>query len=308
MELERSYYCHLARGRMSSLQAEGDHDVAVTPMALEAPLEESSSETMRTLEQDEHFRKSGELMLLGFEGEAMEELVHLSTRYGQDLFSTLRINEEFMRIGNYHRSLMNLRQNFSSILERGQPAVSKRFWQQAYPLGFFESIETEAQRNGIDPFFVAAVIREESAFNPQAISRTGALGLMQVMPYTGEWIASKINQDGYESEHLFHSEMNIRFGTWYLAHLAQKFGGNLYQTAAAYNAGPEAVSKWLQQGSSQQDDEFVESIPFRETRFFVKRVLRSYREYHHVHDQTLGTPPVSSGSNPSLHSYSSSNR
>ncbi len=298
-EFEHSYYCHQARRRMLSLQAQGDGEFAITPipMTMEAPLEGSPSEAEDTLAQDEHFRKYGELMILGFEEEAVEELVHLSTRYARDLPSTLRINEEFIRIGDYYRSLTNLRQNFSSFLERGEPGVSERFWQQAYPLGFFESIETEARRNGIDPFLVAAVIREESGFNPEAISRTGALGLMQVMPYTGEWIATKINQEGYEPEHLFHSEMNIRFGTWYLAHLAQKFDGNLYRTAAAYNAGPEAVSKWLSEGSSREDDEFVESIPFRETRFFVKRVLRSYHEYHHIHDPTLGTPPASSASN-----------
>ena len=130
---------------------------------------------------------------------------------------------------------------------------------------------------------MTAVIREESAYNPLAISTAGALGLMQVMPHTGQKIAAQVGSDGFSRERLFDPCYNIRFGSWYLGHLAEKFNHNLVYAIAAYNAGPDIVTKWIQQFGYREQDEFIESIPYTETRQYVKKVLRSYRQYGKIY-------------------------
>jgi soluble lytic murein transglycosylase len=137
-----------------------------------------------------------------------------------------------------------------------------------------------------DPHLVAAIIREESFYNPTAVSSAGALGLMQVMPQTGQRIAAQLGSEGFTRERLFDPSYNIRLGSSYLIHLAAQFDNNLIHVLAAYNAGPDVVSKWIRQFGGGEPDEFVESIPYLETRQYIKKVLRSYYEYKRIYDQT----------------------
>ncbi|OGW40748.1 MAG: hypothetical protein A2010_16230 [Nitrospirae bacterium GWD2_57_9] len=110
---------------------------------------------------------------------------------------------------------------------------------------------------------------------------------MQVMPATGEWIAQNIRLQGFDRTKLFESDMAINLGTWYIAHLMKRFKGDPLLVAAAYNAGPEAVAAWISRsGGILERDEFVEAIPFSETRGYVKKVLRNYFEYQRIYDRT----------------------
>ena len=170
---------------------------------------------------------------------------------------------------------------FPDVLERGISGVPPSFWEVAYPQGLLPTIQA-ATTNGVDPYLIAAVIREESVYNPDAVSPAGALGLMQVMPQTGQMIAGRLGGESFSKERLFDPSYNIRLGSWYLGHLAEKFDHNPVYMVAAYNAGPEAVSRWVQQFGGTEPDEFIESIPYTETRLYVKRVLRSHREYRRV--------------------------
>jgi soluble lytic murein transglycosylase len=144
-----------------------------------------------------------------------------------------------------------------------------------------EFIERQAPRGAADPFVVAAVMREESAFDPKAVSTAGAVGLMQLMPFTGQWVAERLGREAPDPQQLFNPDVNIQLGSWYLGHLARQFNSNLILTIASYNAGPEVVARWAEARPPLADapDEFIESIPFSETRSFTKRVLRSYTEY-----------------------------
>jgi len=131
----------------------------------------------------------------------------------------------------------------------------------------------------VDPFLAAAIIREESQYEIRALSRAGAVGLMQVMPATAQSMAKKNGGGDIGRDDLFDYETNIRFGVKYLDHLIEQFAGNITQVVASYNAGPQAVSSWMAKYAGKDQDEFVEMIPYQETRQYVKRVLRSYREY-----------------------------
>jgi soluble lytic murein transglycosylase len=136
--------------------------------------------------------------------------------------------------------------------------------------------------NGVDPFLVAAIIREESQYDWKAVSRVGAIGLMQVMPATANAVAQQHRLPLLAREDLFDQEMNIRIGVRYVEQLLTQFSGNLVQTIAAYNAGPMVVKNWAATYRGRSEDEFVELIHYQETRHYVKRVLRSYREYRRL--------------------------
>jgi len=170
---------------------------------------------------------------------------------------------------------------FPEVLERGVADVPAAFWELAYPQGLLPAIQA-ATTNGVDSYLIAAVIREESVYNPGAISPVGALGLMQVMPQTGRMIAEKLGGESFSRERLFNPHYNIRLGSWYLGHLAEQFDHNPVYMVAAYNAGPDVVAKWVRQFGGGETDEFIEAIPYTETRLYVKRVLRSHREYRRV--------------------------
>jgi soluble lytic murein transglycosylase len=138
----------------------------------------------------------------------------------------------------------------------------------------------------LDPYLVLALIREESAFAPRALSRTGARGLMQLMPQTADLTAREHKLPLVPPLALETPEVNIQIGVYHLADLIRDFGGNLSLAVAAYNAGKQAVQRWMQRYGFADEVEFTEDIPFTETRTYVKRVLGSYDRY-----QTLyGTP------------------
>ena len=167
------------------------------------------------------------------------------------------------------------------MLFRSVTGVPPAFWELAYPQGLLPVIQTVGER-GLDPHLVAAIIREESTYNPAAVSPAGALGLMQVTLQTGERIAGRLGGEAFNRDRLFDPIYNIKLGSRYLGQLAEKFNRNPIYTIAAYNAGPDVVAKWAQQLGGGDPDEFIESIPYTETRLYVKRVLRSYREYKRV--------------------------
>jgi soluble lytic murein transglycosylase len=151
----------------------------------------------------------------------------------------------------------------------------------AYPMAYLPLIRNYAG-SSFDPFLAAAIIREESQYDLRAVSRVGAIGLMQLMPTTAQTLARSLGVSQIVREELFDRDINIRFGVRYLEQLLQQFSGNLIYTIAAYNAGPPAVNAWTAKYADREPDEFVELIPYQETRQYVKRVLRSYREYRRL--------------------------
>ncbi|MCL5047115.1 MAG: lytic transglycosylase domain-containing protein [Actinobacteria bacterium] len=149
-----------------------------------------------------------------------------------------------------------------------------------YPLPYRQIIEQRAAQFNLDPLLVAAVIRTESKFNPGAVSKKGARGLMQVMPSTGEWAADRLKIPGFSLDRLFDPDVNVWIGTWYLDRLRRDFGGDLVLALAAYNGGSGHVKDWLQSSQWTGEQRTIEQIPFRETRNFVDRVMKDYRMYH----------------------------
>ena len=148
-----------------------------------------------------------------------------------------------------------------------------------YPYPYRETVEHYAHAYGVDSSLAAGVIHAESRFKSDAQSHRGAVGLMQLMPDTAEWIAGQMDEPRFSLTKLQEPETNIRYGIWYLASLQKEFDGNDILALAAYNAGRGNVQEWMAQYGWQQDFSSVESIPYAETREYVARVLKYQQKY-----------------------------
>lgn len=163
-------------------------------------------------------------------------------------------------------------------------AGTVRWWGRLFfPFPYRDAILNQSSRHGLDPLLVLAIIREESYFKPEAVSRRGALGLMQVMPETGAWIAAQLDE-GYSPRRLLEPADNIRFGTWYLGTLLLRFRGDKVRALAAYNAGYNRIETWLAEGVWDGSLAELRQLPFQETRRYVIKIMRSYEIYRFLYD------------------------
>ncbi len=153
-----------------------------------------------------------------------------------------------------------------------------------FPLAHNETVTREAKSRELDPSWVYAVARQESAMMPDARSPAGAMGLMQLMPSTGKAVAKELKYPIKNTDQIMEPATNIRFGTYYLRQVLDRFDDNAVLATAAYNAGPHRVSKWFPESGSLDADIWVENMPFNETRKYVRRVMA----YSVFYDQRLG--------------------
>ncbi len=148
-----------------------------------------------------------------------------------------------------------------------------------YPVAYTELIEKYADQYELDPYLVQSIMRCESSNNPTAVSDAGAIGLMQIMPDTGEWIAHKIDPElAYSLDMLEDPEHSIEYGCWYLNFLSNRFAGNVMEMVAAYNAGHGSVQTWLDDPRFSQDGELT-VIPFESTALYYEKVMTAYENY-----------------------------
>ncbi|HJT90154.1 MAG TPA: transglycosylase SLT domain-containing protein, partial [Bryobacteraceae bacterium] len=168
-------------------------------------------------------------------------------------------------------------------LNRPLGDAPRKYWELLFPLPYRADLMANAQANGLDPYVVAGLIRQESEFNPQAVSRASAYGLTQVRPGTGRLFARRAGVRGFTSRALFQPAINLRIGTTIFRSMLEQHGGSLEQTLASYNAGPNRVSQWLTWKTYREPAEFVESIPYTETRDYVQAVLRNADVYRRLY-------------------------
>jgi soluble lytic murein transglycosylase len=161
--------------------------------------------------------------------------------------------------------------------------VAPKLLRWLYPLSHQQVIVREARLRRVDPSLVAAVINVESRWQANAVSPKGAAGLMQLMPSTADWVAEQMGLSAFQQQELFSPEVNIRLGTWYLANLLKEFGQELPVAVAAYNGGRGNVEGWLTQGIWDGTLEDAGSIPFKETRRYVRKVLQQQLIYRSLY-------------------------
>jgi soluble lytic murein transglycosylase len=164
------------------------------------------------------------------------------------------------------------------------------FWKLAFPLPYREPLERFSKLEGLDPFLVAALVRQESEFDRNVVSHAHAYGLAQVLPSTGRELATRAGIRKFTADMLFRAELNLQLGTRYLKSLLTQMDNRIEATLAAYNAGKTRSVMWLGWHQYREPAEFVESIPFSETRNYVQVVLRNADIYRRLYGDTLSKP------------------
>jgi soluble lytic murein transglycosylase len=175
-------------------------------------------------------------------------------------------------------------------------SAPREFWRYAYPLPWRKELEEFSGAQGIDPFLMAGLIRQESEFDPRVVSYANAHGLSQIMPPTGRELARRLGIPRYSNALLFNPTINIRMGTFHLKNMFNYFGEQWEETIASYNAGMGRVSGWLKLRTQpfREPAEWVETIPLDQTRGYVQSVLRNADFYRRLYvDAPNDFTPVS---------------
>jgi len=224
--------------------------------------------------------RAEKLIAIGFREYGAQELAKFPYHRDNPAFSFYIAN--LFKLGGDFQSSINLSWKISG---NGNPnRLTRPLAEVLFPKGYMtEVLETLAHYN-LDPFLVLSLMRQESAFNPKVTSNANAIGLMQLIPPTAEEVARTMGQEIPDKESLKDPVTNMRLGIEYLNRLLVSFNQNMVYALAAYNSGPTKVRQWVALRSNMHPLEFIESIPFTETRNYVKKILRNYAIYLTLYD------------------------
>jgi len=203
--------------------------------------------------------------------------------YGSSPSIDFQVARFFYLDNNFSLSIQRLRRLLPNYTELAYASLPEEVWQMFYPIDFQAAVSREAQHEQIDPYLVLGLIRQESIFNPRALSAANAHGLMQLLPSTARKVAREMRIPQPSAARLQDPDLNIRIGTRYFADLLKQFGGQEDKALASYNAGERRVESWLSEGDYADSAEFIETIPFTETRNYVKIIYRNYWFYRKLY-------------------------
>jgi len=287
-----TYYGLMARAKLAGLNPSLGQQVEAELSAVPEPSPGPWPLYAGTVGEDPHFLAGVELLRLGFSDSASSELLAVN-RTGQTQ-EALRLLVHVLSAAGDARSAHAIARTSLRRELSGRITPEKRpLWEVAYPNAFRPLIEKHCAAAKVDPNLLQALMREESALDPKALSWAGALGLTQLMPATAREVArihkisTRITQ-----EKLLEPDLNIHLGALELGGLLQRFDGVKPFAVAGYNAGPGSVNKWRGILPKAPIDEWVEEIPVEETRGYVKRVLRSYNTYQLLYAHAAHAEPA----------------
>jgi soluble lytic murein transglycosylase-like protein len=224
-----------------------------------------------------------ELLEIDLPRSAAREMKVLAAKYAANPGVQFMLADVYVRGGEPFKANGVLQRQFRTFVRHGGANIPPRFWQILFPLPYWDAIQTEATRRGLDPYLVASIIRQESGFEPTTVSNAGAVGLMQIMPEEASRIAGAANLGEVTRDDLFDPATNIAIGAAEYSQKLAAMNGNHTLAIASYNAGEKAVGSWVARTPPEDRDLFVESIPFAETRLYVKTVTRNQNEYKRIY-------------------------
>jgi soluble lytic murein transglycosylase len=187
--------------------------------------------------------------------------------------------EIFSSYGETMRAIQAMKRSGISFFALPLDQVPTVYWKTLFPQPYWSDLVANSEQNGLDPFLVASLIRQESEFNAGAVSHANAYGLMQLLPSVGKSMAKKDKIKGFNTNSLLNPTVNLQLGTKNLRLVLDRFGGQPEYALAAYNAGDVPVRQWMSAGDYKDIAEFVESIPYTETREYVQAILRNREIY-----------------------------
>ena len=277
------YYAAEAKLRLAALANVMPEDIAALNAMRPETIPELSDDVP---EDDPHVVKAKLLANAGLNEYIPQEI---RAADGSAEWGSFAEAEIYTSYGETFRAMRVLKRAIPFYTSASIPAMPLTYWRILFPEAYWPQIKSSAAANGLDPYMVASLIRQESEFNPQAISNKSAYGLMQLLPSVGKAMAKSEGMKHFETSQLLDPNVNIQLGCRYLRQTMDKFGGQPEYVFAAYNAGDARVVDWRSAAGEQSIDEFVESIPFTETRDYVQAILRNediYRAIDEVSAQT----------------------
>lgn len=278
------YYGGMAKGRLSRLSAPEIYRQMLSGNSgsgVRAPPLRHEPELMQIADSFEGLRRdavpsAAEMIVLGLFREAADELDFIArgnppNEQVSRLLPLLEETHDYLRLRTW---------GWNTLGKPSAPEVSNvRSWRALYPRAYLDHVNPMAEQNRLDARFILAIIREESAYDPKALSIANAHGLMQLIPPTAENVARSLGLKRPSIDDLRIPETNVRLGSAYLRQLIDQFNGNMVFAIASYNGGPHNVNRWRERLGGLELDEFVEEIPFRETRNYVKKIFKSWSNY-----------------------------
>jgi len=189
----------------------------------------------------------------------------------------------YQDLGRYDRGIEIMKHSAPNYFAVDIPNLPRSYWEALFPRAYWLDLRKFSELNGLDPFLVASLIRQESEFNALALSHANAVGLMQLLPKTGKIVAKQVKLKGYSAPQLYTPAVNLQLGTRFFKEMVDKYNGQYEYALAAYNAGDYRVEDWLGEGHYRDAQEFVESIPFTETREYVQAILRNANVYRQLY-------------------------
>ena len=285
------YYAQLATDRLAELhgvtaiempELSGIHREEIPPLTDDVP------------EDDVHVVRAKLLANAGLNEYITPEI---RAAEGSDEWGGFAEAEIYASYGENFKAMHVMKKAISFYASASIDELPLAYWHILFPQPYWGTIQTESAKNGLDPYMVASLIRQESEFNPGAISNKDAYGLMQMIAAAGRQMAKQSGLRGFTPSELLDPNINIKLGTLYLKQTIDKFGGHPEYAFAAYNAGDARVTDWQSIGNYKGIDEFVESIPFTETREYVQAIIRNemiYRELNRPAAARTAAAPVAS--------------
>lgn len=230
-----------------------------------------------------HYIKMRELIALGFLKDASKEIDVLSEIFPEKPRYLFLSGDGYYKSRSYFQAIKKLNAIYITLSKEEIKNLPRRFWRIYYPKTPWSITKLHSENNGLEPYLILAIIRQESAFDSRIISRAGAIGLMQLMPRTAKMVSKKLNVKKFKKDMLSIPDINISLGTRYLADILKEYDGNLVLALASYNAGEKRVKKWFKEKYREDIEIFIEQIPYFETRNYVKNILRNYNNYKMIY-------------------------
>lgn len=276
------YYADLARQRLRFHFDASKHDPLLDKVPIQDDLDKSSFEAPSDDLRIARAQLLANAALFDF---AVRELQALPDK----LYAKAEIARVYLKADRPDRALQSFKRAVPGYFAGDITDLPSWAWNILFPKPYWNELTRYANANGLDPYLVASLIRQESEFNPQAVSHANAWGLMQLLPPVGKKLAREVRMRHFSQEQLTDPNINIQLGTRYFKQIVDSFDGQVQYALAAYNAGTDRVKDWQAQGPYRDINEFVESIPFTETREYVQAIMRNATVYRLLYSKNVET-------------------
>jgi soluble lytic murein transglycosylase len=268
------YYATLGRERLGKI---GLTEIADPPLLNKLPAPALPARSWDAPPDNVRAQKAQLLANAAFYDFAVREMLASAT--GSPAWLAKSVAAIYQEQGSYFHALETMKHAIPGYFSAEIDQLPRPVWETLFPRPYWDDLKRDCLQNQLDPYLVASLIRQESEFNPAAISPKNAMGLMQLLPHVGKNLARELKIRHFSQDQLLSSATNLELGTRYFKHMVDHYDGKIAYALAAYNAGEDRVEDWRKSGDFKDMDEFVESIPFTETREYVQAILRNAALY-----------------------------